>query len=296
MGILDRFKKKNTPENETTQPETAQPENIQPETVTEPVAQTPQPPQTEAEIPAEIPTLPFEALMKEAVNNVNVRYDFYRNLPLQQVYVITSGKNAPQGQQVLEENAQVELATFSDGKIPFFTALPRMFEKGVIKGEVPYMEMKAGDLLNLTKGATLVLNPFSDFGKELIPEEIAQVLDGSILGGAIHEVAVPNNTEVRIGQPSSLPTAMLDKLITVFSNRDDVNEAYLAVVEMPATGNPPRFLLALDISGDRQVIFEETGRTAQQFLKQGESIDIMQLAPENGISAYFNDQQPFYKK
>ena len=89
---------------------------------------------------------------------------------------------------------------------------------------------------------------------------------------------------------------MLDKLISVFSDRDDVNEAYLAVVDMVDSGNPPRLLIAMNISGDRQSIFEETGRTAQQFLQQGESIDIMELSPNNGISTYFDDQQPFFTK
>lgn len=311
MGILDMFKKKDNPTTETTPPatavnetpiteETATPvteEVIVEETIIEETVVTEAPAaDTQAAPEQQIPMLPFESLMQQAAANVNVRVDFYRELPLQQVFVITSGKDTQEGTRTLEENTQVELATFPDGKIPFFTALPRIFEKNVIKEQVPYLELKAADLFNLTKGATLVLNPFSDFGKELVPEEIAQVMDGSILGQGLREVAVPRDTQVRIGQPSVQPTAMLDKLIEVFSNRDDVNAAYLAVVDMPESGTQPRFLIAMDISGDRQAIFEETGRTAQQFIKQGESIDIMQIAPENGISVYFKDQQPFFKK
>lgn len=312
MGIFDRFKKKNEPATETPQPQiTNEPkyeapaetpiteevfieETIIEETIAPESTETTEP---EAPVAQEIPLLPFEALMQNAAADVNLRFDFYRTLPQQQVFVITSPNTQVMAQEgSLKDNTNVELATFPDGKIPFFTALPRIFEKNVVKDQVPYLEMKAGDLFGLTKGATLILNPFTDFGKELVPQEIEQILDGSILGGAIHEVDVPRDTQVRIGQPAILPTAMLDKLISVFSDRDDVNAAYLAVVDMVESGNPPRLLIAMNITGDRQTIFEETGRTAQQFLQQGESIDIMELSPENGISTYFDDQQPFFTK
>lgn len=318
MGILDMFKKKNNPTPENPAPAAVKTETPQPETTAIPIAEevvieetiieetfieetivteAPQATEPEAPVEQEIPLLPFEALMQKAAADVNLRFDFYRSLPQQQVYVITSPNTQAMAQDgALKDNTNVELATFPDGKIPFFTTLPRIFEKNVVKEQVPYLEMKAGDLFGLTKGATLVLNPFSDFGKELVPQEIEQILDGSIFGESIREVAVPRDTQVRIGQPAILPTAMLDKLISVFSDRDDVNAAYLAVVDMIESGNPPRLLIAMDISGDRQTIFEETGRTAQQFLQQGESIDIMELSPDNGISTYFDDQQPFFTR
>ncbi|MFP5437354.1 MAG: enhanced serine sensitivity protein SseB C-terminal domain-containing protein [Bacteroidia bacterium] len=310
MGILDLFKKKKDTE-ETTAPEAAAtPVYNEPETEAEqPVAVSAIPEREEAlaeEVPVqlpvadevtaeELPLLPFEALMKDASLDVNLRFDFYRNLPQQKVFVITSPNTQVENGSV-KQNTNVELATFPDGKIPFFTALPRIFEKQVIKEQVPYLEIAAGDLFQLTKGATLVLNPFSDFGKELVPEEIAQILDGSIFGDSIREVAVPRDTQVRVGQPAVQPVEMMEALSAKFSVRDDVNAAYIAVVDMPETNTPPRLLIAMSISGDRQTIFEEAGRTAQQFLKQGESVDIMELTPENGISAYFDDQLPFYNK
>lgn len=307
MGILDLFKKKKDTEETTATTAPVTPVHTEPvaeavqqpvETAEEPVVAPEAPVQSSVadEAPAEeLPLLPFEALMKDASVNVNLRFDFYRNLPHQKVFVITSG-NTQAKDGVLEENTNVELATFPDGKIPFFTALPRIFEKQVIKEKVPYLEITAGDLFQLTKGATLVLNPFSDFGKELVPQEIAQILDGSIFGDGIREVAVPRDTQVRVGQPAVQPVEMMEALSAKFALRDDVNAAYIAMVDMPETGAPPRLLIAMSISGDRQTIFEEAGRTAQQFLKQGESVDIMELTPENGISAYFDDQLPFYNR
>lgn len=315
MGILDLFKKKNqtaetpeTPQPEATKPvteETIQPEpaqqapvaeqhgndieNIIEETVTEetPVMQ----------LNAQQPLLPFEQLMVEASTNANVRFEFYKQLPNQPVIIITSpNMKVEQGKQTLTENTQVEIATLPDGKIPVFTAQQRIFDNGAVKENVPFIELRASDLFNMTKGATLVLNPFSPFGKELVPEEIAQIMDGRILGGAIEEVAVKNDTQIRIGQPANIPHEMLEQLKIVFAQRNDVNEAYLAMVEMPETGRPPHYLLALDVTGEVKPAFEETGRTAQQFLKQGDSIDIMQLVPENNLSVYFSDREPFFKK
>lgn len=312
MGILDLFKKKKETDEATAtevnhtdahqahqaveETQHAEHEPVAEEPVAEQAAETTENSAQQEPVPQqEIPMLPFESLMKEASVNVNVRFDFYRNLPHQKVFVITSG-NTQVTEGTLEENSNVELATFPDGKIPFFTALPRIFEKNVVKERVPYLELAAGDLFQLTKGATLVLNPFSDFGKELVPQEIEQLLDGSIFGDGIREVSMPKDTQVRVGQPAVLPVEMMEALSNNFAGRDDVNAAYIAMVDMPETGAPPRLLIAMSISGDRQTIFEETGRTAQQFLKKGESVDIMELSPENGISVYFNDQQPFFTK
>jgi len=42
--------------------------------------------------------------------------------------------------------------------------------------------MAARDFLELTRGADVLLNPGSDYGKELLASEIESLLDGSIFG------------------------------------------------------------------------------------------------------------------
>jgi hypothetical protein len=65
----------------------------------------------------------------------------------------------------------VSILKLTDGRIPVFTAKERIFDKEVIKEKVTYLAMKGEDLFNLAKGASFVLNPYSDYGKELFPQK-----------------------------------------------------------------------------------------------------------------------------
>ena len=56
----------------------------------------------------------------------------------------------------------------------------RVFDKGVIKEGVPYISLKGQDLFEVAKGATFILNPYSNYCKVLIPEEIENLMDGTI--------------------------------------------------------------------------------------------------------------------
>lgn len=52
----------------------------------------------------------------------------------------------------------------------------RYFDKGIVKEQVEVLEVRSEDIFNFFKGATLVLNPYSDYGKELLPNEIEGLL------------------------------------------------------------------------------------------------------------------------
>ena len=57
----------------------------------------------------------------------------------------------------------------------------RISIQAAISEESGYLAMRAMDLLEVTVGAELILNPGSEFGKEFVRDEIAAILDGSIL-------------------------------------------------------------------------------------------------------------------
>lgn len=71
------------------------------------------------------------------------------------------------------------MVNFENGQLPVFTATNRIFDKGIIKDPVPFMAMKGQDLLHLTKGATLILNPFSEYRKTNYRNE--QPINGRIV-------------------------------------------------------------------------------------------------------------------
>ena len=123
----------------------------------------------------------LEQCLMRAASETSAQKEFYQKLLWNQLYVLTTEDDAiKEGLQTLETDTTVQFVTFEDGQIPVFTSTNRFFDKGVIKEEVPYMSLKGQDLFELAKGATFVLNPYSDYGKELIPEEIENLLNGTI--------------------------------------------------------------------------------------------------------------------
>lgn len=123
----------------------------------------------------------LEQSLMSAASEISAQKEFYQKLLWNQLFVLTAKHDASEeGIQVLEEDTNVQLITFEKGQIPVFTSTNRIFDKGVIKNEVPYICLKGQDLFGLAKGATFILNPYSDYGKELIPEEIENLLNGTI--------------------------------------------------------------------------------------------------------------------
>lgn len=121
-----------------------------------------------------------QSLMK-AASNISAQKDFYQKLLWNQLYVLTSEQSvSEEGNQTIEEDTTVQFVTFEGGQIPVFTSTNRIFDKGIIKESVPYLGLKGQDLFGVAKGATFILNPYSDYAKELVPEEIEHLMNGSI--------------------------------------------------------------------------------------------------------------------
>lgn len=123
----------------------------------------------------------LERSLIQAATNISAQKDFYQKLLWNQLYVLTGEQSVSvEGIQTLEKDTTVQFVTFGGGQIPVFTSTNRIFDNGIIKEEVPYLSLKGQDLFGVTKGATFILNPYSNYGKELIPEEIENLMNGTI--------------------------------------------------------------------------------------------------------------------
>ena len=240
--------------------------------------------------------LTLEELLQKAAKEPAFRADFYKRLVSDKLVVITEGSNIPHGEQVLKESTKVNLVSYPDGKIPVFTSEERIFDKGVIKEKIQFLEMAGKDLFALAKGATFLLNPYSDYGKELLPNEIEQILNGTILTSNSKVIEVQKPTKVQVGQPAKYPTEIVNSLQKLFVERTNVNAAYVAWIYDTSSGQPPHYIFAIDGNGDLQSVMNEAGFTAQQILGKNEIIDFMRIDNTGGINNYFLKQQPFYKR
>lgn len=239
----------------------------------------------------------LEKLLMRAASDESARNDFYTKLLWSELIVIINGQEEiTDGRKVLEKDTTVQFVTFENGQIPLFTSTNRIFDKGVVKEQVPFMAIKGQDLFDFTRGATFILNPYSDYGKELIPQEIESLLNGSIYKQN-NEMTIQSDTEVQIGQPANYPDKLVNELKLLFKNRPFVKAAYLAAIKMDKKEKLPHLVIAIDLEGELRDISKEAGPLAEKFLDKNEIVDFMQIDNKGGISDYFIGQtKPFYER
>ena len=123
----------------------------------------------------------LEQSLMQAASNISARKEFYQKLLWNQLYVLTGIQSASNEMvQNLEKDTTVQFVTFKGGQIPIFTSTNRIFDNGIIKENVSFISLKGQDLFGAVKGATFILNPYSNYRKELFPEEIENLMDGTI--------------------------------------------------------------------------------------------------------------------
>lgn len=240
--------------------------------------------------------LPLEQLLQKAATEPVFRAEFYKRLLTDELVVITQNSNVQEGRHVLQQNTSVNIVSYPDGKIPVFTSTDRIFDKGIVKEQVEYMQMTGENLFGLAKGVTFLLNPYSDYGKELLPDEIERLLKGTILTDTTKTLTIEKETQVQIGQPIKYPTDIVNSLKKLFSERPNVKAGYLGWIFNPESGEPPHYIFALDVDGDLQNLTQEAGFAAKQFLEQHEFVDFIKI-DNSGLSNYFLKQtKPFYER
>ena len=239
----------------------------------------------------------LEKSLMKASSDISARNEFYTKLLWNELIVLTNGHNvSEEGRKTLEQDTEVQFVTFESGQIPVFTSTNRIFDKGVIKEQVPFMAMKGQDLFGFTKGATFILNPYSDYGKELIPQEIENLLNGSIFEKT-NQMEIKEDTEVLIGQPSKYPTELVKALSNLFTSEPNVKSAYLGTSKMDKSEKLPHLIIAMDMEGNMSSVSGKAGALAEQMIGKNEIIDFIKIENNNGISDYFiNRTKPFYKR
>jgi len=163
----------------------------------------------------------LERALIKAAKNPAAAPEFYRLLLESNLLVMGTAEGL--------ENASEEFALSAGGKLnlvtgmkdgaqylPVFSSLPRMQE--FVKQESKYLSIRGRDLLDITRGAPVILNPASEFGKELSAREVLRLLDG--LGAGI-----PQYTS-----DEEVPVALIEALSSVFAIRADVIAAWMIKV------------------------------------------------------------------
>ncbi|MEC0238546.1 enhanced serine sensitivity protein SseB C-terminal domain-containing protein [Paenibacillus dokdonensis] len=239
----------------------------------------------------------LEEKLAKAVNEPSARPDFYNELRNSEIYTIQGGTTPVQEKTELTAGQSVQLLSVEmNGKryVPIFSSLSRM--QDFIKEPVQYLAINALHFFELTKGADILLNPGSPFGKEFSAREIESILDGSVFN-APEAYVVEKNTQTMIGPPSEPPSELLAELSTLFERLKNVICAYNAQSFNPRTDRAPRTLIAVSYIGKGDNIIAEAGKVAESVQVQFPPVEFIELNGSSGLESYFESQgKPFYLK
>ncbi len=224
---------------------------------------------------------------------------FYTDLLANELFVITGVNKAKQTDpKDIQEGEQVSLLTFNDGRIPVFTAPSRIFDGNHFQERVNFLPMNIQDIHEMLPDKTLILNPFSEIGKEMLPVELQDLFDGKIFGEhqAI-DVDEQNDGQMRIGIPEDIPSAMKLELIDLLG-KHAVELAYFAIYYTSEEESLPHWLLALQHQGNLEEIANLAGPIMQRHLPEGSGIEFLELNEENQHMAQFFQEKatPFFNK
>jgi hypothetical protein len=177
--------------------------------------------------------------------------------------------------------------------VPVFTARSRL--EAFISSEVTTLSVGGRDLLAILQAAHVILNPGADYGKRLVPGEIAALLDGSIFATHTTHV-VPEAREVLLAQPADYPHHLTEALKPYLAGRKDVRAAYLARYHDPARDPEPHTLIGIDASADWDSLIRGASAALDPVARPGDVVDFVRI-DDSGVSRYLvEDTKPFYRK
>jgi len=225
----------------------------------------------------------LEKALVEAVKTPTSAPDFYRLLLESNLLVMGSaeGRENAREEFSLTPGSQLKLVTgLKDGSqyLPVFSSLARMQE--FVTQECKYLSVNGRALLELTRGGPIILNPASQYGKELSPQEVKQLLDGPTISRATADAA-------------EYPTARVEALTKLFAAHPEIATAWM--IQTTFSGGEKLPLVGIETTGDWSALMQVIQETAEAAVP-GLIFDIQRVDPRNpvGLANALLQASPFY--
>lgn len=187
--------------------------------------------------------------------------------------------------------------------VPIFTADSRvkaMFGRERMK----IVRQSFRQIVEQVEGAHFVLNPGSDYGRELYAEDVAAMLAGDFEkaaetddeddGGDFEDVALPS----AVVRPSPMPTHLTAPLAKLFAGMPEVRAGHVAQALFAEPDGLKRLVigLALEEGADLDDTLDKLGEVLDRVAKPSDIIDFVSV-PGSPLDGYFErDAAPFYWK
>jgi hypothetical protein len=214
----------------------------------------------------------LERALVKAAKNPDAAPDFYRLLLESDLLVLGSAQGQEEAAQPfsLPPGSKLNLVTgLKDGSqyLPVFSSLARM--QDYVKQESKFLSVNGRALLELTLGAPVILNPSSEFGKELTAQQVQQLLN---------PVQAPSQPRTSVGE-ADYPMPLVEALTRVFAQHPAVDAAWMIQVTFADRAKEPHPLVGIetaDVAGFAQLaqaMQDETERANVGMLFDVQRID-----------------------
>jgi hypothetical protein len=231
----------------------------------------------------------LERALVKAAKNPHDAPDFYRLLLESDLLVMgtVEGQEGAADKFTLAPGGKINLVTGvrnGGSFLPVFSSLPRM--QDYVKQESKYLRVNGRALLDLTRGAPVILNPASEYGKELTPEQVAQLLNPP---------ASRSQPRTIIGE-ADYPMPLVETLMDVFTARPDIEAAWMIQVNF-ADRDEPHPLVGVETAGDWPSLMQAV-QAAAETSAPGQPFDIQRIDRANpvGLASTLLQVPPFYQR
>lgn len=230
----------------------------------------------------------LEKALVEAVKSPALARNFYRLLLESDLLVMgtAEGREAAQEQFSLAPGSNLKLVTgLKDGKpyLPVFSSLARMQE--FVLQETKYLSVNGRALLELTRGGPIILNPASQYGKELSPLEVHQLLGAP---------APTSGRPILVGE-AGYPMPLVQALTSVFAARPDIETAWMIQVTFADSADQPHPLVGIEAAGDWPSLMQAIQAAVEAHVPDT-LFDIQRVDRRNpaGMTSVLVQTEPFY--
>lgn len=230
----------------------------------------------------------LEKALVAAVKTPSSAPEFYRLLLESDLLVMgaAEGREEAQEQFSLEPGTNLKLVTgLKDGAqyLPIFSSLARMQE--FVQQETKYLSINGRALLELTRGGPIILNPASQYGKELSPLEVHQLLGGP---------TAPSEKHIITGE-APYPMPLVQALTSVFAARPDIETAWMIQVTFADRADQPHPLVGIETAGDWPSLVQAIQAAAEAHVPDT-LFDIQRVDRRNpaGMTGALIQAAPFY--
>ena len=190
----------------------------------------------------------------------------------------------------------IQIIRKDNGKtvLPIFSERSKADEAA--SGDVRVICLLGRDLLTITLGATLMLDP-NHRDCVFYPEEMEALLRHGIAGMALYR-NTENTTRVAVSSPRNVPAKMASALRSMYTKLGSVQCAYLTIVRMEHDfHHPSLFIVAIARIEERERVLRATVAAIQPHIAEpGLPIDVAVITPDEETSNCLTKGARIYRK